>query len=113
MEIGKKENKVVIKVDLTQDELQVLSQASQLVYAIVVASTHIPFSKGEQTQFVINYEDGGKSTYSISELCSTAMVLDDFEVCKGNEFYIEAPLDNEPIEWYNVMGGSLRGHCLL
>lgn len=95
MNIGKKENKVIIEVDLTQDELQVLSQASQLVYTILVASTHIPFSKDEQTQLVINYEDGGNSTYSISELCNTAMVLDGFEGCEGNEtFYIEASLDN-------------------
>lgn len=97
MKIGSKESKVVINVDLTHDELQVLSQASQLVYTIVVAARNL--CQGEQTLFVINYEDGGSSTCSISELCSTAMVLDGFEGCEGNEtFYIEASLDNEPIE---------------
>jgi hypothetical protein len=97
MNIGPKENKVVINVDFTKEELQVLDQASKLVCTLLAVVTHS--CQTEQIQFVIQYGDGGTSTCSVSELSSTAIVLDGFEGCEGNEtFYIEALLDNEPIE---------------
>lgn len=97
MTINPIEKKAVMNLDFTNEELKALNRAYWAINTLVIKAQGLDHNG--RAKFVIDYESGGTYTYSLLDLCTALEVLDGFLECNGGEkTYLEAPLDNEPIE---------------
>lgn len=99
MNIGSIKTTATMELNFTDNEISALKCAYSTIATIIVKAGVLNRNNEAQTRFVIDFEEGAKYTYSVSDLCNVLEVLDGFIECNGYETsYLETVLDNEPIE---------------